>query len=187
MMLRSFSARYSPSMLSSYAKHHSLPQTIPCSIIDAASFYKPSSQRSHSTATVEQSVSNHNNRLRLIEDNYCNDHSTSFPPLVNQAMDDLAVETIQEYRNAHMMNSKTAALLLRQWVSLFRPRRVLEIGTFTGYSTIAMASALLGQDSGVISLEKDPGPLLLAERYLAQAGLSDKVTLLQGDALERQV
>lgn len=100
-------------------------------------------------------------------------------------MNDLALETIQEYRNAHMMNSKTAALLLRQWVSLFRPHRVLEIGTFTGYSTIAMASALRGQDSGLISLEKDPGPLLLAERYLVQAGLSDKVTLLQGDALER--
>ncbi|SAM03884.1 hypothetical protein [Absidia glauca] len=184
MMLRSFYTRHLSSTLYSYTKHHSLPRTTACSITGATSFLIPPSQRSHSTATVEQSVSNHNNRLRLVEDDYCNDHSTSFPPLVGQAMNDLALETIQEYRNAHMMNSKTAALLLRQWVSLFRPRRVLEIGTFTGYSTIAMASALRGQDSDLISLEKDPGPLLLAERYLVQAGLSDKVTLLQGDALE---
>ncbi|KAI8339506.1 O-methyltransferase-domain-containing protein [Chlamydoabsidia padenii] len=144
---------------------------------------KRHSQRSHSTATVERSVSNHTGRLRLVEDDYCRDHSTPFPPMVEQAMNELNVETINDYRNAHMMNSKTATLLLRQWISLFRPHRVLEIGTFTGYSTIAMASGL-GPDSHLISLEKDPAPLLLAERYLARAGLSDKVTFLQGDALE---
>ncbi|CAO3599668.1 unnamed protein product [Absidia cylindrospora] len=100
-------------------------------------------------------------------------------------MNELALETIKEYRNAHMMNSKTATLLLRQWISLFRPARVLEIGTFTGYSTIAMASALSAQSHGsLISLEKDTAPLALAARYLERAGLSDKVTLMEGNALE---
>ncbi|KAI8099626.1 O-methyltransferase-domain-containing protein [Halteromyces radiatus] len=146
----------------------------------------------HSTIGVEQSVSNHNNRLRLMEDDYCSDHSTPFSIDIDQLMNELALETIKEFSNAHMMNSKTATLLLRQWIHLFQPKRTLEIGTFTGYSTLAMAAALDEQqntinDTLLVSLEKDNTCLQMASRYLERAGLLSKVKFMQGDAFDSLV
>ncbi|KAI9303301.1 O-methyltransferase-domain-containing protein [Cunninghamella echinulata] len=154
-------------------------------------YFKKNTMRWHSTVTVENSVSNNNDRLRLAEDDYCCDYSTPFPPLIETTLNQVAKDTIQEFKNAHMMNSKTSAKFLSQWIHLLKPRNVLEIGTFTGYSTIAMASALNhhsssagGSGSHLYSLDKNPDSLKMAEKYIIQAQLMDKVTLMEGDAAE---
>ncbi|CAO3607675.1 unnamed protein product [Cunninghamella echinulata] len=154
-------------------------------------YFKKNTMRRHSTVTVENSVSNNNNCLRLMEDDYCCDHSTPFSPLIETTLNQVAKDTIQEFKNAHMMNSKTSAKFLSQWIHLLKPRNVLEIGTFTGYSTIAMASALnhhtrgsAGDSSHLYSLDKDPLPLKMAEKYIMQAQLMDRVTLMEGDATD---
>ncbi|ORX61620.1 S-adenosyl-L-methionine-dependent methyltransferase [Hesseltinella vesiculosa] len=121
------------------------------------------------------------NRLRLAEEAYCVDHSTPFAEPVRQALSDLTKETIATFPNPHIMSSPAATLMLRQWVSIVRPAKALEIGAFTGVSAIAMASAL--PPSGrLISLEKDPEPLTLATKYVKKSGLSDKVSFIQGPA-----
>ena len=62
-------------------------------------------------------------------------------------------------------------------------RRVLEIGTLGGYSTIWMAQAV-GPDGKVITLELDPHHAEVARRNFNQAGLSDRVELRLGPAAE---
>ncbi|CAO3624239.1 unnamed protein product [Cunninghamella blakesleeana] len=143
--------------------------------------------RWHSTVTVETSSSNNNNCLRLVEDDYCCDFSSPFPKLVETTLEKLAKATINEFSNAHMMNNKTSAKFLSQWIHILKAKKVLEIGTFTGYSAIAMASALNeinsnNEDHHLYSLENDPAPLKLAEKHLKEAQLSDLVTLMEGDA-----
>jgi predicted O-methyltransferase YrrM len=73
--------------------------------------------------------------------------------------------------------------LLGLFVRMLGARRVLEIGTLGGYSTIWLARAL--PDGGrVVTLEVDPHHAEVARRNLARAGLSDLVELRLGPATE---
>ena len=59
---------------------------------------------------------------------------------------------------------------------------VLEVGTAIGYSTLHMAEQL---DAGrVVTLERDPERATQARDYLERGGVSDRVELIEGDALE---
>jgi predicted O-methyltransferase YrrM len=59
---------------------------------------------------------------------------------------------------------------------------VLEVGTAIGYSTLHMAEQL---DRGrIVTLEYDPDRAAQARDYLARAGVSDRVELVEGDANE---
>ena len=62
-------------------------------------------------------------------------------------------------------------------------KTILEIGTLAGYSTIWLARAL-PQDGKLITLEYDEHHAEIAKKNIARAGLSDKVTVIQGDARE---
>jgi caffeoyl-CoA O-methyltransferase len=59
---------------------------------------------------------------------------------------------------------------------------VLEIGTFTGYSSIAMAAGL-GKDGSIISLEVDPHHAKVARGNIAEAGLESHISVIEGPAL----
>lgn len=66
---------------------------------------------------------------------------------------------------------------------LMRARRVLEIGTLGGYSTIWLARALPA-DGRVVTLEANPAHADTARANLAAAGVADKVELREGPALD---
>jgi predicted O-methyltransferase YrrM len=59
---------------------------------------------------------------------------------------------------------------------------VLEVGTAIGYSTLHMAEQLSG--GRVITLERDPERAAQARGYLERGGVSDRVEIVEGDALE---
>ena len=62
-------------------------------------------------------------------------------------------------------------------------RRVLEIGTLGGSSTIWIARALPA-DGRVITIEREPAYAVFAQRWLARAGLADRVEVRVGRALD---
>ncbi|MEJ1239974.1 O-methyltransferase [Chryseolinea sp. T2] len=62
-------------------------------------------------------------------------------------------------------------------------RRILEVGTLAGYSTIWMARAL-PSDGKLITLEYDPKHAEVARKNIANAGLSDKVEVRVGKAID---
>jgi predicted O-methyltransferase YrrM len=59
---------------------------------------------------------------------------------------------------------------------------VLEVGTAIGYSTLHMAEAL--SSGRVVTLERDPDRAAQARGYLERAGVSERVELIEGDALD---
>jgi predicted O-methyltransferase YrrM len=61
-------------------------------------------------------------------------------------------------------------------------RRVLEIGTSNGYSTIWLASAVAETGGKIISIERSPEKQAMARENLGCAGLLDRVELRLGDA-----
>ena len=62
-------------------------------------------------------------------------------------------------------------------------RRILEVGTLGGYSTIELARAL-PQDGRLVTLELDAHPAAVARGNIARAGLADRVEVLVGPAVE---
>jgi predicted O-methyltransferase YrrM len=68
-------------------------------------------------------------------------------------------------------------------VELIGARRVLEIGCFTGYSALALALAL-PPDGRVITLEANPEPVEIGRRAWAAAGVTDRIEVRIGLALE---
>ena len=75
------------------------------------------------------------------------------------------------------------AKLLSLWVRVAKARRVLEIGTLAGYSTIALARAV-GSDGSVVSLEFEPAHAEVARANLDRAGVADRVEIIVGAALD---
>lgn len=70
---------------------------------------------------------------------------------------------------------------LRQVLTMTQARKVLEIGTATGFSAIAMAKH--HPDIEVITLERDAEMAVEARMNIKEAGLEDRITLVEEDAL----
>ena len=73
--------------------------------------------------------------------------------------------------------------LLATLVAALHPRRVLEVGTAIGYSTLHMAREL-EPGARVVTLERDPERIARARAFWARGGVEDRIELVEGDALE---
>lgn len=62
-------------------------------------------------------------------------------------------------------------------------RRMLELGAATGYSAICLARGAAAVEGEVVSLENDPAMVRRARENAGKAGLSDRITIREGDAL----
>lgn len=83
--------------------------------------------------------------------------------------------------NLERPTAELVGMLLRST----RRRRVLEIGTSNGYSTLWLAAALPGsEDRRLVSIELFPEKVAQARANLERAGLLDRVELIEGDAAE---
>lgn len=120
--------------------------------------------------------------MSLVDENverYAVEHSTPDPELFRR----LEEETRATTTAPGMMVGPLEGPFLAWLVRLSRARRVLEIGTFTGYSSISMALAL--PDGGhITSLDVNSETTEVARRYAAEAGVADLIDFRVGNALE---
>jgi predicted O-methyltransferase YrrM len=72
--------------------------------------------------------------------------------------------------------------LLATLVAATAPRRVLEVGTAIGVSTLHMARELPA-DGRIVTLERDPGRIAQAREFWARAGVAERIELVEGEAL----
>lgn len=80
-----------------------------------------------------------------------------------------------------MLSGHEQGMLLYFIVKMLQPHRILELGTYTGYSAISMARGL-NETGQLISIDKNDELLPFAKEFVQKAELSDKVQLLSGDA-----
>lgn len=78
---------------------------------------------------------------------------------------------------------KETAKFLELMVSIKKPKKILEMGTAIGYSSILMNLSLNG-NCHITTIERDEKMIQLAKANIDKYGLSDKITILQGDCLE---
>jgi predicted O-methyltransferase YrrM len=111
--------------------------------------------------------------------NYISDH-TSPEPTVLQKLNRYTQANVLMPR---MLSGHVQGRFLTMISQMIRPKRILEIGTFTGYSAICMAEGL--QENGsLITIDKNEELEDLVKKYFQEAGLADKINFLIGDALE---
>jgi caffeoyl-CoA O-methyltransferase len=85
--------------------------------------------------------------------------------------------------NAQMQIEPEQGAVLALLVELLDARRCLEIGTFTGYSSLAVALAM-PPDGTVTCCDVSPEYTATARRYWAEAGVADRIDLRLGPAVE---
>jgi len=79
--------------------------------------------------------------------------------------------------------AKDSSLLLEQLIILFKPKRILELGTAIAYSSVRMAKCL--SPKGIVhTIEKSKDNIKLAVGNINKAGLEDKIKLIEGNALD---
>ncbi|QIZ36862.1 O-methyltransferase [Saccharopolyspora sp. ASAGF58] len=111
---------------------------------------------------------------------YILDHSAPADPV----LDDLATDTLSVVPDtAHMMVPRDEAAFLTFLVRLTGARTVVEVGTFTGSSTIALARGLPEQGR-LITCDISTECVDLARQYFRRAGLSERIEARVGPALE---
>eukprot|EP00903_Cladosiphon_okamuranus_P012916 g12059.t1 len=84
---------------------------------------------------------------------------------------------------AHMVSGHLQGELLKLLVKLSRAKRVLDIGTFTGYSALAFAEAL-PKDGVVVTLEADVRAAETARGHFASSQHGGKIRLVLGKAMD---
>ena len=95
----------------------------------------------------------------------------------------LAAETHEKTTAPQMMVGRIEGRFLGVLVRSLRARRVLELGTFTGYSSISMAFAL-PSGGRVITCDVNEETTAIARRYAEEAGVADRIDYRLGPGLE---
>lgn len=96
---------------------------------------------------------------------------------------ELSRETVRELGQESMLTGPVAGRFLELLVWFGRPRRVLEIGTFSGHSALSMAAGL-PEGGRIDTCEVDPEHAAVAQRAFDRSPLGSRITLHLGPALE---
>ncbi len=110
---------------------------------------------------------------------YAAEHTSDESELLSR----LAAETVEKMTAHRMLTGKLQGTFLKLLVKMLCARRVLEVGTFTGYGTLMMASSL-PDDGRIITCDLDPSAESIALRYFAESRYASKIELKMGPALE---
>ncbi|GAB3122593.1 class I SAM-dependent methyltransferase [Streptomyces calidiresistens] len=114
-------------------------------------------------------------------DSYLIAHAT---PAADEVLRDLAEETRRTYPDLTSMQiTQDEGALLALLVGLTGARRIIEVGTFTGYSALCMARALPA-DGTLLACDINEEWTSVARRYWERAGVADRIELRLAPALE---
>jgi len=98
-------------------------------------------------------------------------------------LQELNRETNLKVVRARMLSGQLQGSTLALFVKLLQAKSILEIGTFTGYSAIWMGNAM-PEGGKLHTIDKDEELEEMARRYFDKAGLTDKIKLHIGNALD---
>ncbi len=107
-------------------------------------------------------------RRRLVDELYA----------VSHAHDEERSDRLERFRNVEPPTAELLGVLIRATGA----RRILELGTSNGYSTIWLADAAQATGGSVVSVDVDSERTGLARENLRRAGLEDRVELRTEDA-----
>ena len=117
------------------------------------------------------------NKMTL--DEYISAHSTP----ENEVLESIVRDTHVHVLNPHMLSGHVQGRVLSMISHMIRPHRILELGTFTGYSALCLAEGL-AKDGRLITIEHNDELEDTIRRNLSRSPLDEKIELHIGDAKE---
>jgi caffeoyl-CoA O-methyltransferase len=112
-------------------------------------------------------------------DKYAEEHTTQPEPLLAE----LARETRATLESPQMLTGTVEGRFLEMLVYASGARRVLEFGTYSGYSALSMAAGL-AEGGTIDTCEIDEERASVARRYIEQSPYADRITIHLGPGLE---
>ncbi len=109
---------------------------------------------------------------------YAQSHSEDEPALLAQLRRDTHLQHIQP----RMLSGHFQGRLLSLISKIVRPKTILEIGTYTGYSALCLAEGL-AQDGVLHTIEVNPELRKIQEKYISLSDYQDRIVLHTADAL----
>ncbi len=110
---------------------------------------------------------------------YAEEHSTGESELLRRINRDTHAKVLMP----RMLSGHLQGRVLAMISQLMRPKRILEIGTYTGYSAICLAEGL-AEDGKLVTLDINEELEHRVRNYIEEAGLSQKIQYMIGNALE---
>lgn len=112
-------------------------------------------------------------------DKYVCDHSENEP----QILQELNRKTHLSVLQPRMLSGHFQGRVLSMLSHMIRPRRVLEIGTYTGYSALCFAEGLI-EDGKVITIDVNEELEDLVREYIYKSGMENKIEYHIADATQ---
>ncbi len=110
---------------------------------------------------------------------YTEQHTDAESPLLNE----LTRETHKKILMSRMISGHLQGRVLAMLSHMIRPQRVLEIGTFTGYSALCLAEGL-APGGKIITIDKNEELESMARRYFAKSDYEQAIDFYVADAME---
>lgn len=110
-------------------------------------------------------------------------YAAQFTSAEEPLLQEIATSTQAVHPHAHMLSGHVQGKFLQMISSLIQPRRILEIGTFTGYSALCLAKGLLN-DGKLHTIELREQDAALARANFSRSNAAGKIILHVGNALD---
>lgn len=116
-------------------------------------------------------------KVPFLLDQYITNHITP----EEDYLQELDRETNLKVIGSRMLSGHLQGQILRMISAMIKPRCILEIGTFTGYSALCLAKGL--PEGGTLhTIEIDDELEPIAQKYFMKSGMADRIVLHTGDA-----
>jgi predicted O-methyltransferase YrrM len=109
---------------------------------------------------------------------YADNHTSDLPKILQELERETCVKSI----NPRMLSGKLQGQFLNLICQLMNPQNVLEIGTFTGFSALSMAFGMNEKNAHLYTIEVNPEQENIVRKYVEKSKLSEKITLIIGEA-----
>ena len=108
---------------------------------------------------------------------YCDAHTNSESDVLKKLNRDTHANVLQP----RMLSGHFQGKLLSMFSKMIRPKIILEIGTYTGYSAICLAEGLV-ENGKLITIDVNAEQETRIRRYIAEAGMEKQIQFIVGDA-----
>ncbi len=110
-------------------------------------------------------------------------YAEKFSTEEEEILKEISSFTVETDRASVMLSGHLQGKLLQMISSMIKPRRILEIGTFTGYSAYCLSKGLT-EDGILHSIELREEDAIVARGFLNKTAVSEKIIIHTGNALE---
>jgi len=112
-----------------------------------------------------------------------NDYATAFSEPTDELLKEIEDFTMSQHPHSNMLSGPLQGKLLEMLSKVIKPHRILEVGTFVGFSALCLAKGL--QPGGELhTLELRDEDADIAQNYFAKSSQADQIILHRGNALD---